>query len=364
MNPTSQPKIVIAHPESSASASYEIGDILGEGASGITYRAKNLQEWMKKRSSESEIKEIAIQILEHLTYLHRQQPPIVHRDLKPGNILKTEDGKVYLVDFGAVRQAYHDTFMRGSTVFGTYGYMAPEQFRGQAFLSTDLYGLAATLLFLLTRADPGKLPHKQLKINLRSVVKLPPKFADWLDRMLEPIVEQRFTTAAEALAVLNGIQSLPPRLANNRLRKPNNSPIRAIYGNLSEIKFKIQHNRFQLHHWLGGYLCYKCTGNLSDLKVAVNTAWVPLLLFDRSRVIIELQNKYHILAFVLDRLGQFSRKYSLALLFTPAENHWLASEINIFIDRELRRQKLYALAVEEISRPSDADLAMSLYNSY
>jgi eukaryotic-like serine/threonine-protein kinase len=159
-----------------------------------------------KAIDEAEIKNIAIQILEILTYLHRQQPPIVHRDLKPSNILKTADGKIYVVDFGAVRQAYHDTFMWGSTVVGTYGYMAPEQFRGQAFLSTDLYGLATTLLFLLTRADPSKLPQKQLKINFRSAVKLPVKFADWLDRMLEPIVEQRFTTATEALAVLKGLQ--------------------------------------------------------------------------------------------------------------------------------------------------------------
>ena len=38
----------------------------------------------------------------------------------------------------------------GSTVVGTYGYMSPEQFRGAAQPSSDLYSLGATLLFLLT----------------------------------------------------------------------------------------------------------------------------------------------------------------------------------------------------------------------
>jgi serine/threonine protein kinase len=276
-SPTSQPQIIIAHPDSPASTSYEILDVLGEGASGITYRAidlrtqrqvalkalslariddwkslelfereaqvlskidregiptyidyfhadvdgdryfyiiqelapgKTLQEWMNgKRSTEAEIKDIAIQILEHLTYLHRQQPPIVHRDLKPSNILKTEAGKIYLVDFGAVRQAYHDTFMRGSTVVGTFGYMAPEQFRGQAFPATDLYGLGATILSLLTHRSPADIPLDGLRLNFRDRIQVSPHFADWLERMLEPDVSKRFSSAIQALSVLKN----PPK---------------------------------------------------------------------------------------------------------------------------------------------------------
>ena len=39
----------------------------------------------------------------------------------------------------------------GSTmILGTYGYMAPEQFRGQAQAASDAYAVGATLLFLLT----------------------------------------------------------------------------------------------------------------------------------------------------------------------------------------------------------------------
>jgi serine/threonine protein kinase len=165
---------------------------------------KNLLEWMRSgwRVNEAEVKAITIQILEILIYLHRHYPPIVHRDLKPSNIIKTEDGKIFLVDFGAVQQTYHDTFLRGSTVVGTYGYMAPEQFRGQAVPATDLYGLGATILHLLTHRSPAEIPQDGLRLNFRDRLQVSSSFADWLERMLEPDVSSRFSSSTKALEVL------------------------------------------------------------------------------------------------------------------------------------------------------------------
>jgi serine/threonine protein kinase len=165
---------------------------------------KNLLEWMRSgwRVTEAELKTIIIQILEILIYLHQRHPPIVHRDLKPSNILKTEDSKIFLVDFGAVQQTYHDTFMRGSTVVGTYGYMAPEQFRGQAVPATDLYGLGATILHLLTHRSPAEIPLDGLRLNFRDRLQVSSSFADWLERMLEPDIGNRFSSATKALEVL------------------------------------------------------------------------------------------------------------------------------------------------------------------
>jgi serine/threonine protein kinase len=165
---------------------------------------KNLLEWMRSgwRVSEAEVKAITIQILEILIYLHRHYPPIVHRDLKPSNIIKTDDGKIFLVDFGAVQQTYHDTFLRGSTVVGTYGYMAPEQFRGQAVPATDLYGLGATILHLLTHRSPAEIPQDGLRLNFRDRLQVSSSFADWLERMLEPDVSSRFSSSTKALEVL------------------------------------------------------------------------------------------------------------------------------------------------------------------
>ncbi|MEH2323706.1 MAG: protein kinase [Nostoc sp.] len=174
-------------------------------AEGKTLAALVESGW---RTSEDEVRQIAIQILEILVYLHSLKPPVVHRDIKPQNIIRRDDGLVFLVDFGAVQHTYYTTFMRGSTVVGTYGYMAPEQFRGQAVPTTDLYALGATLLFLLTHCSPADLQSDGLKINFRPRVQISEEFADWLEKMLEPDTEDRFSSAEKALEVLQGRRKL------------------------------------------------------------------------------------------------------------------------------------------------------------
>ncbi|MEG4273974.1 MULTISPECIES: ankyrin repeat domain-containing protein [unclassified Microcoleus] len=161
-------------------------------------------------ASESEIKGIATQILEILVYLHSQTPPVIHRDIKPENIVfnspinsrKPKDWEVCLVDFGAVQNTYYNTLIRGSTVVGTYGYMAPEQFLGQAVPATDLYGLGATLLYLLTHRSPAELPTNMLERDFRSQIQISSAFADWLEKAIAPDLDNRFRSAKEALELL------------------------------------------------------------------------------------------------------------------------------------------------------------------
>lgn len=90
---------------------------------------QSLTDWVKSgwRASQAEVRQLALQILDILKYLHELSPPIIHRDIKPQNIIRSEDGQVYLVDFGAVQSVYQQTRF-GSTIASTYGYMAPEQF--------------------------------------------------------------------------------------------------------------------------------------------------------------------------------------------------------------------------------------------
>jgi len=165
---------------------------------------KSFAELVKNgwRSNEAGVRNIAVQVLKILIYLQKLTPPVFHRDLKPQNLIGGKDGKVYLVDFGAVQNTYRSTFSYGSTVVGTFGYMAPEQFQGQALPATDLYGLGATLLFLLTHRSPADLPTDRLKISFRKRVHISEQFADWLEKMLEPDAEDRFVSAASALAAL------------------------------------------------------------------------------------------------------------------------------------------------------------------
>ena len=142
--------------------------------------------------------------MEILVALHSQTPPVIHRDIKPENIVlkspinshKQKGWAVCLVDFGAVQNTYYNTLMRASTVVGTSGYMAPEQFLGPAVPATDLYGLGATLLYLLTHRSPAELPTNRLKIDFRSQIQISAAFADWLEKMLAPDLENRLSAKA------------------------------------------------------------------------------------------------------------------------------------------------------------------------
>jgi len=179
-------------------------------------RGRSLAAWIESgaRCDEQECKRIARALLPVLAYLHQLRPAVIHRDLKPANVIRGDDGRVFLVDFGAVREALQDGGTGGgSTVAGTYGYMAPEQYRGSARPQTDLYGLGATLLYLLARKTPAELPQKKLRVELPKDLGLSRTFAAWLSRLLEPAPEDRFVSANEALAAIDGPRTSPKRVA-------------------------------------------------------------------------------------------------------------------------------------------------------
>jgi serine/threonine protein kinase len=106
----------------------------------------------------------AIRVLRVLEYLADQPTPVIHHDLKPANlIVDRHSGEVRLVDFGTARTrtrwAAQARLQQGaSTLFGTEGYAAPEQYQGFSDLRSDVYALAATVYHLLTNDDPGEHP--------------------------------------------------------------------------------------------------------------------------------------------------------------------------------------------------------------
>jgi serine/threonine protein kinase len=180
---------------------------------------------------EEQVKWIADRVLAILVYLQDLIPPVIHRDIKPQNLIyrfgeggNYNNSELFLVDFGAVQDVYHQTAF-GSTVVGTYGYIAPEQFRGEATLATDLYGLATTLLFLCTGKPPSTLPERNLKLDFRPQVSLSPQFARWIEKCIEPSADNRFPSAEAALEVLNGNQAIESYTNRGQLRQPSYSSI-------------------------------------------------------------------------------------------------------------------------------------------
>ncbi|MCW6036316.1 serine/threonine protein kinase [Spirulina subsalsa FACHB-351] len=178
--------------------------LVQELVEGSSLEALIEQGW---KPTEDEVKAIALQVLEILTYLHTLNPPVIHRDIKPQNLIQSKDGRIILVDFGAVQEVYRKTISRGGTLVGTFGYMAPEQFRGQTTYASDLYGLGTTLVYLLTRKIPADLPEKRMKIDFRSAITVSDSFGRWLDKMIEPALEDRFREAVSAQKAL--VDKLP-----------------------------------------------------------------------------------------------------------------------------------------------------------
>ncbi|MBN4005288.1 serine/threonine-protein kinase [Nostoc sp. LPT] len=154
-----------------------------------------------KRFSEKRARKIAVEVLNILTYLHELNPGVLHRDIKPSNLIWGDDNRIYLVDFGAVQdKAAREgvTF----TVVGTYGYAPMEQFGGRAVAASDLYALGATLIHLLTGTSPSDLPQQDLRLQFTDRVNLSSSFVSWLQKLIEPAPEQRFTNASVALNAL------------------------------------------------------------------------------------------------------------------------------------------------------------------
>jgi eukaryotic-like serine/threonine-protein kinase len=153
-----------------------------------------------RRFTDDEVADLAEQVLGVLDYLQSLNPPIIHRDIKPGNLVLDEARRVQLVDFGSVKDGFRLDSELGSTIVGTYGYMAPEQFQGRATIQSDLYGLGATLVHVLAHMPPAAMPQDGLKLDFHDSVKASPGTIAWLERMLEPDPRQRFANAKQALA--------------------------------------------------------------------------------------------------------------------------------------------------------------------
>ncbi|HBB33152.1 MAG TPA: serine/threonine protein kinase [Cyanobacteria bacterium UBA8803] len=175
---------------------------------------QNLEEELqtKGKFSEASILEVLREILQVLKFVHENGT--IHRDIKPSNIMRHRNGRLYLLDFGAVKQV--TTGAAGtpggrSTGIYSMGFAPPEQMAGaQVYPSTDLYALAVTAIVLLTGQKPEDLYDSYNNSwNWRSYARVSNILADVLDRMLLPAPNQRFQSAQEVLDAL-ALQPTPP----------------------------------------------------------------------------------------------------------------------------------------------------------
>lgn len=164
--------------------------------------------------SESYVIKLLQDILEVLQFVHQKR--VIHRDLKPSNIIRREqDGKLVLIDFGAVKQVSHHPLEESSlaiphtVIVGTPGYMPGEQLLGNPKTSSDVYAVGVLAIYALTGLNPvlGQLQTDESSAELlwhdHAHVSL--ELASVLDKMVAYDFRQRYPSATEAFDAVNAL---------------------------------------------------------------------------------------------------------------------------------------------------------------
>ena len=180
--------------------------------------------------NEEQAYEIAVQLVDILVRLHQLEPAIVHRDIKPSNIIIEKNGHVNLIDFNAARHVNADK-NEDTRMLGTVYFAAPEQFGfGQSDERTDIYGLGATINYIMTGDKPGA-----------GIAEC--RFSDILKKCLMVDAKDRYQSAAELRGVLDmlnySIVQDNRKKAETAFGKDNNVSVVRTYRNIRDTIVKM-----------------------------------------------------------------------------------------------------------------------------
>ncbi|NEO34985.1 MAG: tetratricopeptide repeat protein [Moorea sp. SIOASIH] len=158
-------------------------------------------------------------ILQVLVFVHEQR--VIHRDIKPPNLIRRrKDGRIVMIDFGAVKQASTqiidpETGQTKTIAIGSHGYTPKEQFGGNPRFSSDIYAVGMVGIQALTGIHPKFLKENSEtgEINWRDRIQVNTQvnseLADILDCMVRYDFRDRYPTAVEALAAVQRLTAAP-----------------------------------------------------------------------------------------------------------------------------------------------------------
>jgi eukaryotic-like serine/threonine-protein kinase len=149
-------------------------------------------------------------ILEVLVFVHKQN--VIHRDLHPQNlIIRASDGKIVLIDFGAVKEINTSQNSNGQTKSrggGTHQeYIPPEQAIGSPKFCSDIYAVGIIGIQALTGMRPKQLNFDNLgNLIWQKNATVTLQLASVLDQMVLYAFPQRYPSATEALEALQNLE--------------------------------------------------------------------------------------------------------------------------------------------------------------
>lgn len=146
---------------------------------------------------------------------------VIHRDLKPQNVMRDQQGRIVVMDFGLARSVGFEGMTQTGALVGTMEYMSPEQALGQELdQRSDIFSLGLIFYELLS----GKMPYKAdtalaslIKRNQERAVpvshldsNVPVGLSDIVSKCLERDLTRRYQTVQEILADLDAWQGHRP----------------------------------------------------------------------------------------------------------------------------------------------------------
>ncbi|MBE8992146.1 serine/threonine-protein kinase [Nostoc sp. LEGE 12450] len=184
--------------------------LVQEFIEGHTLKAELLpnQLW-----TEDQVIQLLRQMLGILQFIHSHN--VIHRDIKPDNIIRRQkDGKLVLIDFGAVKQVQTQLLTAsgrtGATIIiGTPGYMSTEQGQGKPRPNSDIYSLGIIGIQSLTGLHPINFEEDPDtgEISWQHQANVSSELASVLSKMVLHHFKQRYQSAAEVLQVLKNLDS-------------------------------------------------------------------------------------------------------------------------------------------------------------
>ncbi|MGN1317585.1 MAG: serine/threonine-protein kinase [Lachnospirales bacterium] len=195
----------------------------------------DLQRYLKEKGklSVKEVRDIMCQVCDGLYVLHNRN--IIHRDIAPSNIVISNSGTIKLIDMGISRIKKEDS-IRDTTILGTAGYAAPEQFGfNQTTASADIYSCGVLMNVMLT----GKFPFEEKYTGAMDYI---------IDRCLNMEAKSRYLDASElkyalikaenkAAKFVDRLGSLPGFRSNNSTNKFVGTIVYIIFAILLSMAF-------------------------------------------------------------------------------------------------------------------------------
>ena len=185
-------------------------------------RGQTLEQILEERTivSTAEAVGIGLELCRAMSAVHGAG--LLHRDIKTHNVMRAEDGRIVLMDFGTGRELDGDA---SSDLAGTPLYLAPEVLEGQpATVRSDIYSLGVLLYRLVTGSYPVHARtvrgvRRAHELGERTAVQaarreVPSRLARIIERAIEPRPERRYESA-DALGA--DLAALTPRARIARL---------------------------------------------------------------------------------------------------------------------------------------------------